>query len=216
MTINQLANIVWTFYNGRNKSTNVTISEAKMAQYCKLGYAAVMRNLWLKFGNKLYAYTSNVLSKEFDLTEPDMKGRRFINMGKTPTIALPDNMDIFNIEPINEANSGGCKKITMVQAGEDAFYEGISGFPFAAKKGKGIQTYNIPDCIKKVSVEAVYDDMDLDMPQDILFDVSKEVLGLIFEIKKYPQRKIDDQSSDLLEQLKIQMRANAQSSIESV
>lgn len=209
MTVSELGNIVWTWWNGRNRITNIILSETKVVQYCKLAYANVIVNKFKKEGNSFYLFSSNILSKEFllpEIPECDLGGMRFVDMTNTPTISLPFNQDLINVQPINKAGQVcGCKKIRMLQsAGEASFYCGKGGSAYGYKVANGIEIYNAPLCVEKVRVQAVYDDMKLNVPQDLLFDVSRIVLELVFEIKKYPQRKIDDQSNELLEMLKEQ------------
>lgn len=204
MTLADFGNVVWTIYNGgKLKSTQISLSEQKVVAYCKTAYANVIRTLWMKGGNQFYFFTSNALEKKFSLPESDMNGRRFIDMNGSPTIALPMNSDVFNIIPINKAGNQQLKEVTLVQPAEESFYKGLN-IPYGAKRANGVMTYFIPPCVEEVNVYAVYDDVTLDVPQDILFDVSRVVLNLLFDIRKFPQRGVDDKSTVEQELLKIQ------------
>lgn len=205
MTLSEVNNIAFTLFNGKNKVTNLVITETKLLPTTKLAYANVMRNLWLKFGNSYYYFTNNLKPIQYNLSEVDCNGKRRVDFGDTSYISLPQNMHLFRIEAITGAGCY-CSTITFVMPGEDYFYRGaeFASFPYAVAIGDGVDTYHIPNCIKKVTILGVSDDPDVNIPQDIAWDVLRQVLALILDIKKYPQKTIDDYGSALQELIKDQ------------
>lgn len=205
MTLSDITNIAWTLFNGKNKTSNLVITETKLEPVVKLAYANVMRNLWLKFGNSYYYFTNNLKPIEYSLGDVECNGKRRIDFGNHSYISLPMNMHLFRIEPIT---GGGCscRGISFVMPGEDYFYRGpeFANYPYAVGIGDGVDTYHIPNCIKKVSILGVSDDPDVNVPQDIGWDVLRQVLSLILDVKKYPTKTIDDYGNALQELIKDQ------------
>lgn len=199
MTLDKVSYILISFYfNGIVKSDERELDRFDMLEYSKLAYANVMVKKWefykkAGFGNEYYFFTGALLRKEFPLGDVTASGRRTIDMSNTPVIRLPKNMHIFNVTPINEAGCN-CKSVTQVAPAEEKFYQGaeFADFPFFNSVGSNLDCYNFPNCIKKVEVEAVFDDVNADIPNDIAADVCVFVLRDIFKVKQITIDKIDD------------------------
>jgi len=214
MRLDDLANIIWSAYNNGNpKSTSQLISQQKIVQFCKLGYANVMRELYMRYQNKNndnenYFFSANLFRKKFPLGEPTASGRRRVEFGKYYTIPLPENKDIFNVEGIGSCDTSTIfSTITQVQPAEERFYltPEFKGLSFFSKRGNGIDAYNFPLCINEVEVEGLWDSDELQVPNDIAFDIVKSVLALLLDTRKLPQNKVDDESNEMLQQIKTKL-----------
>lgn len=206
MKLSEINNIAWTLINsGKNKVTNLWVTETKLMPTTKMAYAYSIRNLWLKVGNQFYFFTNNLKPIEYSIGDVDCNGRRRINFDGRSYISLPMNMHLFRIEAVTGAGCS-CGTITFVKPGEDFFYRGpeFSSFPYAVPIGDGIDLYHVPNCIKKGSVLGVSDADDVNIPEDLGFDVLKNILPLLLDIKKYPQKTIDDYGNALQEMIKDQ------------
>lgn len=205
------------YYNGVVKSNSRQLTRNTILEYCKLGYANVMRNLWFTFkkqgfGNEQYFFTGSLTRKIFDLGEVDKNGRRCVDISNYPIIRLPKNMHIFSVRPINEINCNSDLEIaTQVMPGEVNFYtnDTFNGYSFFCLVGNSIDCYNIPDCIKKVEVEAVWDNSNADIPNDIAADVIKYILIDLFKVKQISIDKIDDNNpNEIIQQIKNKLKVS--------
>jgi hypothetical protein len=203
MTLEELSYILQSFYyGGRVKITTRSLERMDMLQYARLGFASVMVNKWVAWkknpntNNEYYFYSKQLLYQEFPLGEANRWDVRRIDFGDITTIDLPENRDILYVYP----KSGECgdiqvEEITQIAPGEAVFYKNnpdMSYIPFFEKRGNGLDTYNIPDCVTSVSVEAVWDMAELDIPNDIAFEVCKYVFQDIFKVKLIDIKSIDD------------------------
>jgi hypothetical protein len=207
MTLDKLSYLVHgLYYNGIVKSNSRQLSRQDMLEYCKIAYANVMRNLWERykktgFGNEYYFFTGSLARKELPLGDVTANGRRTVDMSKYPVIRLPKNMHIFNLTPINKAGCN-CGTVTQVAPAEERFYGAeFSEYPYFSSIGSNIDCYNFPDCIKEVEVEAVFDDANADIPNDIAADVVRFVLFDTLKVKNINVDKVDDGNPNELMQV---------------
>src|ERR1700760_3789099 len=187
MTLQQLSEVIWRFYQvGRAKATSQTITEADIMQYAKAALSCMMRQQYMlskkmNDGEEYYFYSQILSIKRFNLNDPDNRGMRRADMGSIDLYRLPKNMHFTNIYPIGDSCTGGdgSLELTQVSPGEENFY--LSGdydfFKFYVVKGKGINTYHLPPCIKSLDIETTYDSPEIDVSLDQAMDVANVVLG---------------------------------------
>lgn len=201
MRIKTLSEVIWKFYqNGTPKSDKQNLSEADILQMCKMGAANNFRQQYL-FGQKVipgkrilalpdepeYYFVSPLLSiKRFKLSEPDAAGLRRVDMEDFDLYRMPKNAHFTNIYPVNSKCGGqDTGEATMIKNGEERFYSKpkFKGFLFYTVTGRGLNTVNFPPCIEKVDVETTYDSPEIDISLDVAYDVSTEVLSVVFKIE---------------------------------
>lgn len=213
MNLHRVSEILESFYyNGVVKSDSKQLDRETMLEYSKLAYANVMVKKWevykrVDFGNEYYFYTGALVRKKFPLGETTSQGRRTIDMSATPVVRLPKNMHLFNILPLNKSGCD-CGTVTIVQPAEERFYQSadFANFPYASPIGSNIDCYNFPLCIKEVEVEAVFDDVEADIPNDIAADVCIFVLRDILKVKGIDVDKIDDNNpNEIVQRIKEQL-----------
>jgi hypothetical protein len=210
-TLGHIASLLHEMYDGgRIKVTNLTFEERDMLEYVKLGYANVMRNMWLTLnkGNttdEYYFFTGLLTPREFDVNG---SGRvREVDMSGVSLIRMPQNNHLFEVLPVGSECAEGGNAIPMVQPAEAKFYRSgeYADLTFFEPRGNKLYIYNLGDCIKQVEVTSLYDDEKADIPADIAFDVIKSVLKDVFGIKEIDRVKIDDNSNAMMRQIKSQI-----------
>jgi len=192
MKLKQVSEVIWQIYNkGRAKATAQTYNKNDIKQLVTMGVGQKMRARYIE-GKKLdvrndyYYYTGDLDSKPYDLGEANMIGMRRIEI-PDDIIKLPNNMDIVNVYPVGSCKgTDGSKQITQVAPGEENFYltAAFEDFWFFREKGKGLNFYHIPPCVKQIEVERVYVNDNLDVSLDLCYDVGTEILGIIFKAKQ--------------------------------
>lgn len=201
MIISQLAEVIWRFYNdGRVSSTGVTITEADILQMVKMNYSNMQRLLYYESkkvndGDEYYFYSGILSVKRFPLSEANMKGMRRADMSGVETYRLPKNSHITNVYPVGCSENEGDFEATQVAPGEENFYAGdpdMSFFRFFVLKGQGVNTYNLPPCVKSIDVEATFDDPKMDVPLDICFNIANQILGLTLRIPGFLGKSTDN------------------------
>lgn len=207
----KISDVLLNLYNnGRVKVTDMTLDARDMQEYAQMAYANIMRQLWLALQKKEideenYFFSSILDVKTFDVSKWNGKQPRHIDLSGVPIIRLPQNTHIFEVTP---RSGGQCevdeKPLVPVQPGEEKFYTGpdYSGFQFASVRGDRVLLYNLPECIEKVDVTATYVQTDSEIPDDIAWDVVKEILKTVFGVREFGMNKVDDNSNKLSEELK--------------
>lgn len=203
MILKTVAEVAWKYYSdGKPSANKQKLSEGDMRQMVRMAAANNFRQLYL-FGQKIipgkkliappeegdYYFTSPLLSvKRFELPEADNMGMRRADMQEFDLYRLPHNAHFENIYMVNGTCAGlKTNVLTLVANGEEKFYAGKSRFRsyiFGSIVGRGINTFNVPPCIKKIDVETTYDSDDIDVTLDVAFDVVNEVLRLSLEIEQ--------------------------------
>lgn len=203
MILQQISEIVWQWYNeGRQSAANQKLSQRDIEQYCIMAIGDVLRKRYYEnksAGNEdITDFISTSLeSKEYPLSSPTMNGMRKAVVTDN-VIRLPRSQDVVNILPIADGNcqESISESITLVQPGEENFYQGadFSGFQYAVLKGKNINTYNLPNCVKAILVERMYLDENTDFSTDVAFEAATFVLGTALKIKDI--KPISDNNND--------------------
>lgn len=202
MRLNQLSEVIWRFYQeGRASATQQTLREADMMQYARAAYGNIQRQLYfankrLNEGDDSYFYSPALDIKEFDLSDPNGVGMRRADMREFDLYRLPRNKHITNIYLVGQGcGTEDVGEVTLLDnPGEENFYlrPDFSDFMFGVVKGRGINTYHIPSCIKKVGIEATYDNDKVDVSLDIAFDVASQVLGVALRIPGFLGKDTDN------------------------
>lgn len=217
MKIKQLGEIIFTVYsNGKN--TGERLDENTIKQMALLAYGNVMRRKFIEskslddWGEADITFISPILDvKEFELPEANGTGMRRVNMKEYDLVRLPNNGHITNIYPIGECGKDQAgKTITLVRPGEEKFYtkEQFNFFKFGVVVGRGINTYNLPPCVKKVGVETTYNSDDLEIDLDVGYEVGLAVFNILFEEKKFPVKVVDNPYDANAVDLKRNINAN--------
>lgn len=196
MQIKQVADILLQYEKqGRNRETDKTYSRADLAQMVRLGYnnAAVSRYWQAKKNgiNDYYFYSGLLSIQSFPLGDPDMINRRVLDMTGVEIFRMPKNDNFTNIYPVGDCGTGDSTtwEITQVEPGEEKFYSSpdYEDFKFYSVKANGLDTFNIPSCVKELAVETTFDNRDdtVDIPMDIAFEVAFQILGWELKIKQF-------------------------------
>lgn len=203
MKIKQVSEICWKFfYDGRPKATAQTLSKADFLQMCQLALADQMRTEFIKskstdqFNEPDYSFTSPILdTKRFSLSEPNVVGMRRADMCNIDLYRLPKNAHFTNVYPVGaDCNGVALGEVTQVSPGEEKFYfaPDFSSFLFFVVKGRGLNTYNLPPCVKEIDVEATYNTDDIDISMDMAYDVVMAVLGTSVKVNGVPIKILDN------------------------
>ncbi len=201
MLIENLSELIYKFYqNGKPKANQERYSKKDILQMVRTAAAANFRQQYLSStkvtqGRRVvssgeepdYYFLSPLLSiKRFPLPETDERGKRRIDMTGYDLFRLPKNAHFTNVHFVGE----GCVnedagEITQVSPGEENFYinnPDLSFFKFYVVKGRGIDTYNVPPCIKELDIETTYDVEGVDISSDIAFDIANQLLSTVLKI----------------------------------
>jgi hypothetical protein len=80
-------------------------------------------------------------------------------------------------------------ELTQVQPGEENFYindqDLKSFYKFFVQKGDRVDTYNVPACVKKIEVERIFMQDELDIPLDIAYNVATQILGVSLKVRGF-------------------------------
>lgn len=211
MTLGIIQEVVWRFYqNGKPQANNQTLLKADMGQKIKLLFADAMRQRYYEsmkadqFNQPDYSFSSPILSvQRFELPEADMVGKRRADMGEFNLYRLPKNSHFTNVYPVGNCGNTEVGEITQVAPGEENFYIGnpdLSGYKFYVVKGRGIDTYNVPPCIKSLDIETTYDvGAETEIDNSIASQIVDQILGVALGIKKQyyseqAQKEMDTQN----------------------
>lgn len=196
MIIKQISDVILSFEKmGRNRETDRTYSRADISQMVRMGYnASAVQRYWQAKKNGItdYYFYSGLLSiQEFKLGDADMKNRRILDMTGVEIFRMPKNDNFTNIYPLGDCGTGDSTtwEITQVEPGEEKFYlsPDFEDFKFYSVKSNGLDTFNIPLCVKGLAVETTFDNKDdtVDIPMDIAFEVAFQILGWELKVKQF-------------------------------
>lgn len=194
MKIKQLGEVLWVLYDGgRPSATNITLQKRDMLQ---LVYMQVAEQMKMRFyesrksgdGERTDFLSGVLSSKKYAIGEANYQGRRSA-VYKEEVIRLPKNSDVTNVYLVGS----DCKEtvngdITQVQPGEENFYindPDLKFFKFFVQKGDRIDTYNVPPCIESIEVERAFMQDDLDIPLDVAYNISIQILGITLKVRGF-------------------------------
>jgi len=219
MKIKQLTEVIWKFYSdGRPKATAQTLSRPDIMQMCLLSFADLMRNQYYKskqmdeFGQADYSFLSPILSiKRFPLSDANGVGMRRADMGDFDLLRLPKNTHFTNIYPVGtDCNGDMIGDITQVSPGEENFYlsPDFSSYQFFVVKGRGVNTYHVPPCIKEIDIETTYSSDDIDIAMDIAYQVAVTVLSVGVKVNGVPIKLLDNNYAPQSREIKEKLQAS--------
>lgn len=213
MKVIQLSEIIWQLYDGgRPTATNQTLEQDDIQQMVYLKSADQLK---LRFyesrkideGEKTDFIAGMLGVRKYDLSDANIKGKRSA-LYNDEVMRLPRNMDVTNIYTLaSNCNGDIGNTITQIQPGEENFYindDDLKSFMFFVQKGNSIDTYNIPPCIEEIEVERIYTTDDLDIPQDLAYEVAINILGVTLKVRGFIPTE-DNQSDGNRNQLRYQL-----------
>lgn len=213
MLLSELSETTWQFYSdGRARSTSRNFSQRDVQQFLKLSVAEVFRLLYFaskrnKDGNAFYFISPLLSIQQFPLSEANMIGMRRADMIAFDLFRMPHDAHITNAYPVGCNDGGDYKSISLVEAGEEYFYAGnakFKSYKFGVVKGRGINTYNLPPCVKSLDVESTFDstDLDPDISLDVAYEASNMTLGKMIGIPEFMNTGTDNSVSHLQKNLR--------------
>jgi hypothetical protein len=198
MLLNQITEVAWRFYqNGKALADKQDLTKADIKQELKMLIATEIRTQYIQskqlsdFERYDYTFVSPLLSvKRFTLTDPlDITGKRSVSLGNLDLLRLPHNAHLTNVYPFAEncAGTDMVGDITQVNLGEENFYinnPDLSFVPFMVLKGRTIDVYNLPSCVKALDIETTYDlDDKMDFPLEIASNAVQTMIGFLTKNK---------------------------------
>lgn len=191
MQLNQVSEVVWVFYqSGVVSATAQKLKEADIDQMVKMSYGVILRSRYYEAPTeeRMDLIGGSLDIKKYDLSDPNMQGMRRAII-EDEVIRMPKSADVVNLYPVAEGHCGDSLnlEVTQVSPGEENFYltPDFNNFFFFVQKGKGINTYHLPPCIKAVEIERIYANKEVDIPLDMAFDIALSVLGVSLKIKEF-------------------------------
>lgn len=202
MILKTVGEFTWRWIqDGRADATARTLRKADVIQYCRAAYGNINRQIYYASkksndGDESYFYSPALDIKTFTLSEPNAVGMRRADMSAFDLYRLPHNKHIPNVYPVGQAcETKDVGQITLLDnPGEENFYLGpeYEDFMFGVVKGRGVNTYHVPPCIKEVDIESTYDNDNVDVSLDIAFDVASQVLGVALRIPGYAGKETNN------------------------
>lgn len=176
------------YYDGRVLTGSEKLQKKDFQNMCLAAMGTIMRNLYWQMkqdGGELLYFGDNVDTKDYSVQE-DPSGQRYI-MIDDALLNIPFGLGIINVYP---AKDSGCPERFVKQPpGADWLYCGTDFMiPFYIKKGKRLDLFG-NDCVKKetkVYVDGLYFSDQLDLPQDIVWDIMNAVLGVSLKKNGWP------------------------------
>lgn len=193
MKLIQLQEVIWRFYeNGKPMANNQSLLKADIAQKVKLLLADLMRQRYYEskkmdeFLRPDYSFVSPLLEVKRFKIKKESKFHR-CDMKQFDMYRLPGNSHITNVYPVGKCGNDDIGEITQVSPGEENFYVNDPDFsytPFFVIKGRGVNVYNLPECVEELDVEATYDGDDIDVEGSIASVIMDQILNVSLGIKK--------------------------------
>jgi len=194
MKLKQISEVIWELYDGgRPSATNQTLEQDDMQQIVYMQVADQMKMRLYESrkandGEKTDFLAPLLTSKQYQISETNYQGRRSA-IYKEEVIRLPKNSDVTNVYLV----AGNCDgtvngELTQVQPGEENFYindPNMKTYLFFVQKGDRIDTYNVPACIEKIEVERAFMQDELDIPLDVAYNISVQILGVTLKMRGF-------------------------------
>lgn len=221
MKLKQISEVIWVWYDGgRPSATNVTLKKKDMEQMVFMQVADQMKMRFYESrknndGEKTDFLAPLLTSKQYPIGEANYQGKRSA-VYKEEVIRLPKNCDVTNVYLVASNCEGTVNlDLTQVQPGEENFYindSDLKFFKFFVQKANKIDTYNVPPCIEKIEVERAFMQDDLDIPLDVAYDISVQILGVSLKVRGFVP--LEDNSADAnRNQLRNQLEEQAKQKI---
>lgn len=220
MTLNALSNLVHKFFGGGVvKVSDITLTQSAISGYLSLAYGFIIQQNIQAKKNQGESDSSYLIAGAIKSDEVEIKksgSKRYISLEGIKIMRLDSAAQVIGFDNVEDDCGCGQKgvqlsEISYVQPDEVKFYQGagyndLFFYTFAANK---IIIYNIPDCLNRVVLNYVSDASDVDIPEDVCLQICKVAFPDIFGVKKFDRPKIDDYSNPVVENLKLQIAAQA-------
>lgn len=199
MKLIELADLIQEVYNGGHVKEYRKMEEEDFQMLVRAANGSIMRRLWEQRNQQddaKYYFSDQIQTEEYEVPPKDKKGRRKIEL-KSDTVRLPKGQTIFGVRP-GEDYTGD--EFHPTPAGSDWLYEGreeFEGVHYYRLKGTSVILYGCEDSIKKVEIDRIPDDADINIPNDIAWDILNEVLGLTLKVKGFPVDKTADDDPEV-------------------
>jgi hypothetical protein len=224
MFLSELSEITWQFYGeGRQKATTRSYGQQDVHEFLKMSVAEVLRLLYFsskrnKDGDAFYFISPLLSIQNFPLSDADAMGMRRADMIKYDLMRAPHESHITNVYPKGCGDIGQSIDI-LENPGEEFFYAGkgkFKFFKFGVIKGRGINTYNLPACVKSIDVEGTFvgRDVDPDISLDVAYEASNLTLGKMIGIPEFTNKGVDNSLSPLQKNLR-QRLSNQQPEVQA-
>ncbi len=197
MILKSVIELCWRLYqNGKAYANNQYVIKQDMEIKMKLLFADALRQRYYEskklddFGRPDYSFISPLLEvKRFDLVDNEEYRFKRCDTSKYNLYRLPGNSHITNVYPVGSCSNDEIGEITQVNPGEENFYANDPDFSdvmFFVIKGKGINAYNIPPCVKSLDIEATYDGdaSEFDIDSGMASVIIDQILNVGLAIKK--------------------------------
>jgi len=211
MILKSVIELCWRLYqNGRAYANNQYVLKEDMEQKAKLLFSDALRQRYYEskkldeFGRPDFSFVSPLLEiKRFELKDVEDYNHRRCDMSGIQMYRMPGNSHITNVYPVGSCTNDELGEITQVNPGEENFYANdpdFSGVMFWVIKGKGVNVYNIPPCIKSLDIEATYDgpsdqvEIDSAMASVIVDQILNVSLGIKKQYYSEAQKQMAEQN----------------------
>lgn len=203
MLLSQLEEINWQVYNdGRAKATNRSFDRRDIREFLIMAINEIWRVLYFsskrnKDGTPFYFVSPTLSIQTFKLSPPNLIGMRRADMSEFDLLRMPHDMHFVSLYPVGCNDGGDYKSISLVDPSEEYFYAGnptFKSFRFARVMGRGLNTYNLPPCVKSLDVESTFKsaEIDPDISNDVAYDASNMVLGRFIGIPEFENTQSDN------------------------
>jgi hypothetical protein len=196
------------YYAGRPKSGRKLMLQ-DFRELVRMANGTIMRKLYFEerqLRGQFWFFSDQLELREFEVGDPDAKGRREIVIREEDkerklfdgVLRLPNGLGIYEVSPVGDCL---CGMIARAEPGTEWLYCGkaYEDMQRWSPRGKKIVLYNLPKCVEKVEVLAVWNDEDLEIPYDIAFDIVNAVLGLTLKTAGFPIDKSNNADPNLIE-----------------
>lgn len=189
------------YYAGRPKSSK-KMDREDFAQLARMANASIMRKLYFQASEQenVYLYFADQIeTREFEVSEPDSRNRRTFDLEEQKEIVrLPNGIGIFAIMLVGDLPAAQ-RKFHVGEAGSEWLYSGeeYAGTLFYVRKGKRIHLYNMPRNLKTVEMDGIFNDEEIEIPEDVAFDIVNAVLGAALQTTGFPVDKTDDNNPNV-------------------
>lgn len=194
MKLKQISEVIWELYEGgRPSATNQTLEQDDLQQLVYMQVADQMKMRLYESrksndGEKTDFLAPLLTTKQYELSDTNYQGKRSA-VYHEEVIRLPKNSDVTNVYLVADNCEGTVNgELTQVQPGEENFYindPDVKSFPFFVQKGNKIDTYNVPPCIQKIEVERAFMQDELDIPLDVAYNISIQILGVTLKVRGF-------------------------------
>lgn len=185
------------YYNGK-QTNDKTLDERDFGKLIDSARGtAILSAYWMARKQDLSIEESGFLNSyleehELDVTE-GRKGHEVIL--PTKSITLPHGYGIYEVSSVD--GSCGCDEFMRIEAGAGWQTKGDHDEVFFEPLANKIKLYNVPDCLKKVTVMMISETSDT-IAGDIIWPIINMIFGLTLKVKGFPADMQDDGNPNIM------------------